>query len=148
MLLLSFSEKIWGQNKHELSVAKKTSVENVYPKKIVYEGDTLVLITMDQVDSLNITYATVDEYKELSDSLSSSIDGYEVVIVKDKEIIKELEEKVDIKNAIIVEKDVIIEEHEKDNKKLKRKNKRLKFFNGVLMVTTTVLAVTTAILLL
>lgn len=135
MLLLSFSVKTWGQSSE-------------YPKKIVYEGDTLVLITMDQVDSLNITYATVDEYKELSDSLNSSIVGYELVIVKDKEIIKEIKEKVKLKDGIIKEKDVIIDEDKKIIEKLKRKNDRLKFFNGVLTVATTVLGVIVVIALL
>ncbi len=133
ILLLSFSTKIWGANSE-------------YPKIIVYKGDTLVLITLGQVDSLNITYTIVDEYKELSDSLKSSVAGYELVIIKDKEIIRELREKNEIHDQIVEQKNIVNEELKKDNKKLKKKNKLLKFFNGVLMVTTTILGVVVAIL--
>jgi len=125
-----------------------TYCRNEYPRIIVYEGDTLVLITMNQVDSLNITYATVDEYKEFNDSLKASIIEYELVIIKDKQIIKNLTDKNKACTGVVGEKDIIIEEHEKDNKKLKNKNKRLKFFNRILTATTTVLAVVVVIVVL
>ena len=97
---------------------------------------------------MNITYAIADEYKELTDSLKSSIAGYELVIIKDKEIIRELGETIKIHDKIDTEKDIIIVEQEKDNKKLKRKNKQLKFFNKIFITTTAVLAVIVIILTL
>lgn len=132
MLLLSFSGTTWGQS-------------NEYPKKVVYQGDTVVMITMAQVDSMNIAYASINQNQELNDSLRSAIEGYEVVVIKDKEIISELESKGELKDEIIAQKDVIVEEQEKEKKKLIKKNKRLKFFNGVLMVTSIVLGVVVVI---
>jgi len=132
MLLLGFSGKTWGQS-------------SKYPKKYIYQGDTVVLITMAQVDSLNISYARIDQYKELSDSLKSAVEGYEIVVIKDKKIIQELERKVNLKDGVIEQTEVIAEEYKKDKEKLEKKNKRLKFFNGVLMVTSIVLGVIVAI---
>ena len=101
------------------------------------------MITMDQVDSLNIAYVEVDQYKELSDSLNSSIEGYEVVILKGKRVIKELKEKIDIHEQIVEQKDIVIDEQKKEIKKRDRKIKRLKFFNGVLVVVSVVLGTIT-----
>lgn len=119
-----------------------------YPKKIVYQGDTLVLITLDQVDSLNITYSVVDQYKELSDSLKSSIKEYEIVVLKDKEIIEELEKKVEIHDQILEQKNIIIQEERGEKEKYQKKNKRLKFFNKILVVAVISLGTVVSILTL
>lgn len=116
-----------------------------YPYKTVLDGDTVVVALMSQVDSLNITYASLDECNELYDSLYSAVDGFRLVIIKDKETIKKLEDNDKLNDEKFEEKDNIIEEYKNENNKLKKKNDRLKAVNKILTVSTIILAVIVAI---
>jgi len=49
-----------------------TANNEEYPKIVVIEKDTLVLITIENVDSINSTYITLDEYITM-DSINKSI---------------------------------------------------------------------------
>ena len=48
-----------------------------YPKKSVINGDTLALVTIDQVKQINLTYNDKDRYKVKCDSLSKQIQLYD-----------------------------------------------------------------------
>jgi len=113
-------------------LAENTGHDEIYPAKTIYNEDTVVAITMDQVDSVNITYASVDQWKEHTDSLKVVIKEDEFVIFKDSVIIGNLSENVDIKNKIIDQKDNIIESG-------KAKNKKLKLINRITIAAAAVL---------
>jgi len=96
---------------------------------------------MDQVDSLNITYSALNEYKELYDSLKSTLIGYELVITKDKNIIQEYKDIQEINEQIISDKNLIINEERSDKETAQKQAKSLKGWNKALLILSTLLGV-------
>ena len=131
-----------------LFITSYSQGQSKYPYMTVIDGDTVAIALMSQVDSLNIVYASRDEYKERYDSLNSAVDGFRVVIVKNKEAIKELKAKIKLENEIKEQKDIVIDECDKVKEKLKKKNNRLKAANKTLVVVSGVLAVILAVFIL
>lgn len=127
MSLWSYSQRILG--------------ESDFPVKIVYQDSERVLITLNQVDSLNVAFANLEECEEYEDSLHSAIDGYKEVIIKGQEVEESLAGLVKQKDAIIVESKEFNEQLKEDNNK---KKKKLKFFK----LSTEVLGGAVVVLLL
>lgn len=113
-----------------------------YPKMVIQGGDTLVMITIPQVDSINITYITLDEYREKNDSLHSAVDSMRIIIGKDDELMKVLEERIAIKDTIIEKKDEIIEIQDIEMEKKDKKIRRLRIIKIGLVVLCVIFAVT------
>ena len=108
-----------------LSYSQRILKESDFPVKIVYQDSERVLITLNQVDSLNLAFANLEECEEYEDSLESSIVKYKEIIVKGKEVEAGLLTIIKTKDCIIEESEAFSEELKKDNNK---KKKRLKFF--------------------
>ena len=108
-----------------LSYSQRILKESDFPVKIVYQDSERVLITLNQVDSLNLAFANLEECEEYEDSLESSIVKYKEIIVKGKEVEAGLLTIIKTKDGIIEESEAFSEELKKDNNK---KKKRLKFF--------------------
>ena len=79
-----------------------TSDTAKYPKMMLMGGDTVVVITPDQVKKVNIVKVERDNFKELADSLESTLD---VCLENDSTKTLELESK----NKQLVYQDSIIE---------------------------------------
>jgi len=108
-----------------------------YPKKIIIDGDTCVIISIGQARKINGIIVTKYEYQELSDTLFSQNNNYRsLVIVKEDQIIN-LGDQIDLQQAII-------DDHEKISENLQlqliRKEKKIK----KLKVTRIVFAVGSA----
>ena len=122
-------------------ISQPESIQNNYPQKIIYKGDTVVIITIQQVKKLNKTYLERDKYKTLTDSLNKQSDDYELVIIKDKELIDNLKEQLILKDNITIENNAIITDLNDKNKKLSKKVKVNSFFNKGLIVITIILGI-------
>ena len=102
-----------------------------YPKLLINNKDTFLILTVDQVKKLNILKEEKNKYETLTDSLSLQMMDYDLVIIKDKELIDNLKEQLILKDKIIIEKDDIISEYIEKDKKLSKKLKLSTFFNKV-----------------
>ena len=119
-----------------------------YPKLLINNQDTFLILTVDQVKKLNILKEEKNKYETLTDSLSLQMMDYDLVIIKDKELIDNLKEQLILKDKIIIEKDSIIEEINDKNNELSRKLKRNLFFNKVSIGAGGVLLIVLGILIL
>ena len=99
---------------------------------MVVDGDTIVGITLDHVDSLNIVYVNLDECSEARDSLTSLVATQDDQIEELKEKDEIQEAKIDDLNSIMLQKDVIIDERTQQNIDLKLENTKLRRKNKIL----------------
>ena len=91
----------------------------------MYQEKERVLITLDQVDSLNIAFSNLEECIEYEDSLESTIVKYKILIKDGKEVEQSLKGIILQKENIAEESDALIEALIEDNNK---KKKKLKLF--------------------
>lgn len=112
-----------------------------YPKLLINNQDTFLILTVDQVKKLNILKEEKNKYETLTDSLSLQMMDYDLVIIKDKELIDNLKEQLILKDNILTEKDGIISEYIEKDKKLSKKLKLNMFFNKMLIGGVIVLGV-------
>ena len=119
-----------------------------YPKLLINNKDTFLILTVDQVKKLNILKEEKNKYETLTDSLSLQMMDYDLVIIKDKELIDNLKEQLILKDKIIIEKDGIISEYVEKDKKLSKKLKLSTFFNKVSIGAGGVLLIVLGILIL
>lgn len=112
-----------------------------YPKLLINNKDTFLILTVDQVKKLNILKEEKNKYETLTDSLFLQMMDYDLVIIKDKELIDNLKEQLILKDNILTEKDGIISEYIEKDKKLSKKLKLNMFFNKMLIGGVIVLGV-------
>jgi len=148
------TDKIAIQDKHEVIrykiilltdsasvelLAQNTSVEYGLPATTEYQGESVAVITMNQVDSINLTYQYVEECEEYQDSLQSNIAGLHAVI--DSGLVAEdhLKYALNKSEGINDINDLIVESLNLDNKKLKRKLRLNKFVARITSVAAIIL---------
>jgi len=107
------------------SFSQRILKESEFPVKIVYQEKERVLITLDQVDSLNIAFSNLTECIEYQDSLEITIVKYKELITTGKEVEQSLRGILSVKDNLIQESTQLSKVLEEDNKK---KKKKLKFF--------------------
>lgn len=106
--------------------------QTTFPKKIVFNSDTVCIITIDHVKLINSTFIDIDELNELNDSLNSQIKTYEELRNKQKDIILNMGKQLSLQAEIIVEKDNIIENKDQIISDRNRSIKKLKMQrNGI-----------------
>jgi hypothetical protein len=108
-----------------LSYSQRILKESDFPVKIVYQDSERVLITLNQVDSLNLAFANLEECEEYEDSLESTIVKYKALIETGKEVEYSLKGVILQKDRILEESDALTKVLTDDNNK---KKKRLKLF--------------------
>jgi len=128
-----------------LSYSQRILEESDFPIKIVYQNSERVLITLDQVDSLNLAFANLEECDEYQDSLEVTIARYKSIIKEGKEVEQSLRGLVSSKDRIIEESNSLSKVLEDDNIK---KAKRLKLFKRTTEILGGVATVLLIILLL
>jgi len=62
--------------------SQKILQESDFPVKIIYQGKQRILVTLSQVDSLNIAYSYLDQCREYADTL-------ETVVLKFNDLIEQ-----------------------------------------------------------
>lgn len=113
----------------KLGICQEDSMESKtkYPKIVVIDGDTLILITTENVDSINTTYITLDEYKQRDSVNNTIISMYEYREENFwKPILKEKDYQLAVKDTIIDNKDKIIDNQDTIIEEKDDKIKRLK----------------------
>lgn len=128
-----------------LSYSQRILEESDFPIKIVYQDSERVLITLDQVDSLNLAFANLEECDEYQDSLEVTIARYKSIVKEGKEVEQSLRGLVSSKDRIIEESNSLSKVLEDDNIK---KAKRLKLFKRTTEILGGVATVLLIILLL
>ena len=123
------------------SFSQQTLQEGEFPVKVNYQGEERVLITLSQVDSLNITYSYLDECREYSDTLETVVLKFNEIIREGKEAEVSLRKVINSKNNILDKSNELVFELESEAKKNKKK---LKFFK----LTTSILGGIAAVLLI
>lgn len=117
-----------------------------YPKKVVIDNDTVCIVSIPQIKIVNKVFIDRDELRELNDSLNSELSNYRDLAEGQKQIIITQDQQKEIKDKIILEKDVIIQSDEKLAKKQNRQIGWLKLQRNVLAISALVLSVTLVIL--
>lgn len=109
--------------------------QNIYPKILNINGDTIVAITKQQSRDINKTYIKADYYQKLSDSLESKITLLEIVTSNDSIIIINQRDVIENLEVVISNKGQIISSLEIDlnstNKELESKNKKLEMLKTI-----------------
>lgn len=98
-----------------------------FPRKIVYNGDTLVLITTDQLKMANLTYVEKTEYKELLDSMQILYNQKSLAVLTLNEMVESLNRSILLKDKTIASQDSIIDNYKIITKDLKLDVKKTKF---------------------
>lgn len=97
-----------------------------YPKKIVYNKDTVIAVTLGQMQRINKEHITLLQYKELSDSLGSYLDTcrQSFSIYKDNDSV--LKAQITLQEQAIVDRDKVIVSFEYTDKEYRKEITRLK----------------------
>lgn len=116
--------------------------QNTYPKKIVIENDTVIIITPMQLREVNCLLTQRDMYEEVITSCESKIDGLNVQIVEAQKMIYDRDKLISLQEDQIEDLNKIILNGENIelliNKEIRnQKTKRIK--SNLISVTGTAL---------
>ena len=115
-----------------------------YPAAVVIKSDTVIAITIPQLDSVLVTYFRLDECKEISDTLQSEINLLRLEI-------RALESVSTIHRAdslVMEEMITTLTEQKADLKKAIKKENRKKFWSGFVWGGLTLAAIETVAVVL
>lgn len=113
--------------------------QNVYPKKLTINGDTVVAITIPQLRKLNLMFVNTDYLKEMNDTLNSQNKNYGIAVSKFTSLTASYENQLKIRKGQIDEQNAIIENYKKMDKKWNRKVKLLRWERNILAISTAML---------
>jgi len=126
--------------------------QNEYPKILVKGQDTLVVITMAQMDKANVVKIQRDRFEELYLNKEQENSDQQLVIVRLGELTASQKEELRLATATIEELRTLTGNLEADVKAMAadrdRQEKRKKFWKGVSVVTGTATVILAAILAL
>lgn len=122
-------------------IAQLTYSQNDWPKKILIGKDTLVAITIPQVKQMNMAFADLDFYKQLSDTFRLLNKYQEMTINKQGQIVSNYDSQLSLKQSVINnDQQVIFNFKELD----KANNKKISWLklqrNGLLIISVATLA--------
>lgn len=124
-----------------LLMTKLAICQNGYPKKVVIGPDTVVAITQDQMKIVNKVHISLQECREINDSLFSTIDSCKVLSYLHDSTTHNLQQQLFIKSQAIQERDSIIDRaiirdkrQIQDIKRLERYNRVIGIFSGSLII--------------
>jgi hypothetical protein len=115
--------------------------QSEYPKLYVLNNDTFCLLTIDQVNTVNVSFVRLDGCNMMVDTLNKLVLQQDVAIKHYQELSNEQDNKMLLQQRILAEQDKQIGLYDKEAKKNKRKIKWLKFQRNALAVVAAVLAV-------
>ena len=107
------------------------SQSNSFPKKFIIDNTEVIAITPIQLSKINGVFVERDGLKVENDSLISIMNSYKELT---KKLFSQSESKdsiIDMKNRIIVIKDMVIEEQSFKLSELSNKNKRAKLISNI-----------------
>lgn len=107
------------------------SQSNSFPKKFIIDNTEVIAITPIQLSKINGVFVERDGLKVENDSLMSIMNSYKELT---KKLFSQSESKdsiIDMKNRIIVIKDMVIEDQSFKLSELSNKNKRAKLISNI-----------------
>jgi hypothetical protein len=107
------------------------SQSNSFPKKFIIDNTEIIAITPIQLSKINGVFVERDGLKVENDSLISIMNSYNELT---KKLFSQSESKdsiIDMKNRIIVIKDMVIEDQSFKLSELSNKNKRAKLISNI-----------------
>lgn len=107
------------------------SQSNSFPKKFIIDNTEVIAITPIQLSKINGVFVERDGLKVENDSLMSIMNSYKDLT---KKLFSQSESKdsiIDMKNRIIVIKDMVIEDQSFKLSELSNKNKRAKLISNI-----------------
>jgi hypothetical protein len=107
------------------------SQSNSFPKKFIIDNTEIIAITPIQLSKINGVFVERDGLKVENDSLISIMNSYKELT---KKLFSQSESKdsiIDMKNRIIVIKDMVIEDQSFKLSELSNKNKRAKLISNI-----------------
>mgnify|MGYP000047397082 FL=1 len=107
------------------------SQSNSFPKKFIIDNTEIIAITPIQLSKINGVFVERDGLKVENDSLMSIMNSYKELT---KKLFSQSESKdsiIDMKNRIIVIKDMVIEDQSFKLSELSNKNKRAKLISNI-----------------
>lgn len=111
-----------------------------YPRKILINKDTLVVLTTPQLKKVNMTFVRLDFFREMNDTLNSIISSYKTALSTQSDLNSSLQKQIDLKQTIIIQEEAVISNYKITEKKLERQMKWLKVQRNTFFVTTVILA--------
>lgn len=117
-------------------MARLSFSQSGYPKLIVYNGDTLVALTVKQAVTINVTKLEGEMYQQLADSLSEDRKRLKLVITTQDSLIASLKREGMIQDTMYANCQLIIKDLEAQIKKKDRQIKWLKVQRAVLIAST------------
>ena len=94
--------------------------QKTYPSKLIINKDTLIIIDTSNVIKINKTFAELDYYKEMSDTLQSQIKVANNLLTYSKSVLTSKNSEISLLNQLSIEKDKTIQLY-KDNATIQRK---------------------------
>lgn len=116
-----------------------------YPSIIVVNNDTLVAISMANVDSINIAYSNLDECSEMLDIQDTHIIDLDKIIIGERSIIKKQDSVIAYNNKIFILQNDKIEYQETI---IKKNNRKLKFHKNTNICCGIIILLLTSLILL
>lgn len=115
--------------------------QKTYPEKIIIDGDTVCIVSLAQVDSLNSVYVDKARFKAFKDSLVLQVDSIKKLRREQKKLVLEYAREVSIQENIISEKDSIIDNDKNGLKDAIKKTKWIKVQRNILFLVTVALSI-------
>ena len=123
----------------------KVFSQSGFPKILIINGDTLVAITKNQRDKINLVKIERDYYKQYADSLEVGAYLQEVALVDCKELNKHFEREIEANNLLNKEQRRFIKELREDYKehsmKIEKLEKTLTLVGGYSIAVTIILLI-------
>lgn len=118
----------------KLSFCQIKSNNDEYPKAIIQDGDTLCILSMENVDSINVKLVDLETCQQNQIINERLIDTFKS---KNKDLLNIIDKKdyqLSLKDGVIEDKDSIIQ---KNNKIIKEKDKKIRKANFRFGTSTT-----------
>lgn len=114
-----------------------------YPKKMIINKDTVVVLSFSDVAKINVAYSIIERDSELIVLQNTKINGLNTVISSQDDVISKQKSEINLlskmnddKNMTIFDKDTIIK---KQNNKDKRKNKIISVESSIILLLSLIL---------
>lgn len=104
-----------------LLIAQCSYSQTTYPKQTVLDGDTIVLVSIEQVKLINYTFLSLEECKSLNRSYIKQIENYKFKCDRQDALIYNLRSQVDTSKKLQGEQESSIKLLEENKGKLERK---------------------------
>jgi hypothetical protein len=107
-----------------LLISKLSICQHGYPKLIVYSGDTLVALTVEQATIINLMELQAVKYRDLSDTLVHHSNKKDVVLFDLNTVLKVMHKERELQGQLTAECERTMKQIEKElNKQIKKTNR-------------------------